>query len=88
MSQSPKIGTFARITLELEYEIDTEAGYTLLDGSKTHGLFEMISEDIKMIMADPIEFINIVEPDINIVKFSGIRDKEVVFEEEILNARL
>jgi len=44
----------------------------------------MISEDIKMIMADPIEFINIVEPDIKIVKFSGTRDKEVVFEEEIL----
>ena len=58
------------------------------DGSKTHGLFEMIYEDIKMVLADPIEFINIVEPDINIVKFSGIRDKEVVFEEEILNARL
>ena len=48
---------------------------------KTHGLFEMIYEDIKMVLADPIEFINIVEPDIKIVKFSGIRDKEVVFEE-------
>ena len=34
MPQSPKIGTFAHITLELEYEIDTEAGYTLPDGSK------------------------------------------------------
>jgi len=82
MSQSPKIGTFARIILELEFEIDTEAGYTLPDGSKTHGLFEMIYEDIKMVLADPIEFINIVEPEIKIVKFSGIRDGNVVFEDE------
>ena len=78
------MATMAHISLELEFEIDTEAGYTLLDGSKTHGLFEMISEDVKMIKEDPIEFINIVEPNIKIVKFSGTRDKEVVFEEEIL----
>ena len=85
MSQSPKIGTFARITLELEFEIDAEAGYTLPDGSKTHGLFEMIKEDIKTIKEDPIEFINIVEPEIKIVKFSGIRDGNVVFEDECLS---
>jgi hypothetical protein len=84
MSQSPKIGTFARITLELEFEIDTEAGYTLLGGSKTHGLFDMINEDVKMIRTDPIEFINIVEPDIKIVKFSGLRDGKVVFEENLM----
>jgi len=42
----------------------------------------MIYEDIKMVLADPIEFINIVEPEIKIVKFSGIRDGNVVFEDE------
>ena len=34
------MATMARIILELEFEIDTEVGYTLPDGSKTHGLFD------------------------------------------------